>query len=130
MRSPAAAAFSLLETVLALGVVSTVLVAAMSLIPLGLRTAQEAEGQAAEMRILQRLGDRCAALMPDEALYFSSNGSPVSGKSGDALYAVIVRPGSGICLPGNLDRPLRSALVEIRNLSTDWRLHRTLLLPP
>lgn len=128
MRNPAA--FSLLETVLALAIVSTVLVAAMALIPLGLQAAHDAERRTAEWRILQNVRDLCDTSVPGGIIPFSRNGSPLPGRSADTGYTATIQPGAGISLPGNPDRLLRCVTVEIRDSSPSWRFARTLVLRP
>jgi uncharacterized protein (TIGR02598 family) len=126
-RSPA---FTLIETVLSIGILSTVLIAAMGLFPPGLRTAQEAARRTAEIRIIQAVSERCAAAIPAVPLYFSRHGSLLPDKGPETFFTVTVLPGQGIGLPGNPDHRLRSALINIRDPTPNWLLTRTLVLPP
>jgi uncharacterized protein (TIGR02598 family) len=143
----AAAGFTLLETLLALAIVSSVVTASLGLIPLGLRTAHEAERGAAEARILQHVSAHAstpiaAAFAVSESgsdaesrtLHFSANGSPLAANAGDSAYTCTVdfraKTGPAITLPGNPDRSLRTVTIEIKDQNSGILHSHTLVLPP
>lgn len=134
-RSVLTDGFTLLEVLLALAIVSSMLTAALGLIPLGLRAVGDAERTAAEARILHDLQQHCFSngAIPEGPLFFSRNGSPLlSGKSNECVFTVILRPipGTNITTPGNADRVLRTVLVEMRDQTPSWHRNQTLVLPP
>lgn len=124
------AAFSLVETVLALGLSASVLTAAMALLPLGLQTTSRAERRHAEEHIFRYVSDRCATASSSSKFWFSSNGSPLPAENPDAAFSATILSGPRIAVPGNPEPTMRPVTITLRDRSPGWQLTRTLLLPP
>lgn len=114
------AAFSLIETTLAIGVVAFALVAMLGLMPVGLTSFREAMDASTSSRILQRVssdlrqGTNVVAQQP--MLYFDEQGDKTTANGADgkkALYYVntLVQPTTS--LPGGVDSSLTTVTVEI-----------------
>lgn len=105
--------FSLIEVVIAIGIVASVLVALLGLFGLGMDTMREAINEQVEARIMQSVNSDLQASdfdrlqdMESEQYFFDEEGTRVrSGR--DAVYAAKIelldQSGSGVKLPG-MDR--------------------------
>lgn len=117
-RSPAAA-FSLVETTLAIGVVAVALVSMLGLVPVGLSSFRDAVDASTSSRIVQRVsahlrqGTEVPAQHPVQ--FFDEQGDEVPQAAGanPAVYHVntVVQPGTS--LPGGESSSLRTVTVEI-----------------
>jgi len=100
-RSRPAAAFSLVEVVLALGLVSFAVLAIMGLLPTGLSTLRQAMSQTVEAQIVRTIGAE-AVVAPFTNLasvtYFDDEGLPTAGDN--AFYTVDVTTTNSI-FPGS-----------------------------
>lgn len=124
------AGFSLVETTLAIGIVSVMMLGIIALVPLSLDTVRDAGRRSAESLILASVRARCATALPAGELYFDSNGAPLRIDGDDTTYIVTVRNGGGLALPGETEPALRSAFIEMRNPARTWTRVQTLVLPP
>ena len=122
--------FSLIETVLALGIIATLLMAALSLLPAALDTTRSAEQRNAEAMILANVRARCASALPTDELYFTRSGSALSSKTENTATIVTVRQGDSLALPGDTERSVRIALVNMRASNGSWQRIQTLSLAP
>jgi len=116
----ARAAFSLIETVIAIGVVAFALIPMMSLLPIGLNTHRHTMDITAGTRIGQQIaGEISAADAPPSAdeRYFDLLGQEVSSLDSMAVYFVNVVPQPSAILPGDSvsDRKLTRVVVQVCN---------------
>ncbi|SDU29342.1 Verru_Chthon cassette protein B [Verrucomicrobium sp. GAS474] len=103
-----ATAFSLVEVLLALGIVSFALIGLMSLLPVGLKTFHQADMTTTETQIAQTLVNRLQLSGFTNALgggnasyYFTSEGQPTADRGGqNTLYTVTVTAATNVALPG------------------------------
>jgi len=125
------AAFSLIETTLAIGVVAFALVAMLGLMPVGLTSFRQAMDASTSSRIVQRVtselrqGSNVAAQQP--ILYFDEQGdeTTANGAAGKkALYYVntLVQPATS--LPGGVSSSLTTVTVEIVKNPTSEAVQR------
>jgi uncharacterized protein (TIGR02598 family) len=119
--------FSLIETVLALGIMGLAITALLGLLPHGIEMSRKAANVSATSRILDTIQSRLAnnsfeALknLPTTVLHFDDQGVAVedSGDQQSSTYVVRVRPGAsggGAMLPGSkaLETTLLRFSVEI-----------------
>ncbi len=118
--------FTLVETVLAVGITALVVVTMVSLMPFGLETLREASGRAADARVLQALHGRYemqdwASVEAQEAagatrdFYFDDKGVAVEEADPTHLYTARVSIGPPPLVPGDgLENPyLRRMIVVI-----------------
>jgi uncharacterized protein (TIGR02598 family) len=106
-------AFTLIESVLAISIAATVLITLLALLPAGLDAAREAGQRAAQVRILARLRQQCAAAVVTGDFYFDAQGRPLTSRTAEAAFAVRVAAGAGIALPGDTTTCLRSVRVAL-----------------
>lgn len=115
-----AAAFSLVETTLAIGVVAFALVAMLGMVPVGLSSFREAMDASTSSRILQRVSSELRQgtnVSPQQPmLYFDEQGDETTAAGADgrkALYYVntLVKPATG--LPGGGSSSLTTVTVEV-----------------
>lgn len=114
-------AFSLVETLLAIGIVSFAMVSVMGLIPLGLTTFRSAMNVSVESTIVQRLAgevqrtDFANQISSKTFYYFDEQGiqTTVSG----ALFTAEIDPphavDAGNIVPSTI--PARTVLIKVRN---------------
>jgi len=114
------AAFSLVETTLAIGVVAFALVAMLGLLPVGLTSFREAMDASTSSRIIQRvsadLRQGSSVQTQQPILYFDEQGDETTAGASDgkkALYHVntVVQPATS--LPGGGSSSLTTVTVEI-----------------
>jgi uncharacterized protein (TIGR02598 family) len=114
------AAFSLVETTLAIGVVAFALVAMLGLMPVGLTSFREAMDASTSSRIIQRVsaelrqGTSVVAQQP--ILYFDEQGDETTANAQDgkkALYHVNTLVQTATSLPGGASSSLNTVTVEI-----------------
>jgi uncharacterized protein (TIGR02598 family) len=106
-------AFTLVESLLAISIASTVLLTLLALLPAGLDASREAARCTAEARILDRLRQQCAAAALAGDFYFDALGRPLSSRSADAALAVRVAPAVAVALPGDGTTILRSIRITL-----------------
>jgi uncharacterized protein (TIGR02598 family) len=111
-------AFSLVETVIAIGVVAFALIPMMSLLPIGLNTHRHTMDMTAGTRIGQLIaGEISAADAPPSAdeRYFDVLGQEVSSLDSMAVYFVNIVPQPSATLPGDStsDRKLTRVVVQV-----------------
>jgi uncharacterized protein (TIGR02598 family) len=114
------AAFSLVETTLAIGVVAFALVAMLGLMPVGLTSFRQAMDASTSSRIIQRVSAdlrQGSSVQPQQPiLYFDEQGDEMTSASSDgkkALYHVntLIQPATS--LPGGASSSLTTVTVEI-----------------
>lgn len=121
-RGVAVGGFSLIEIVVALGIVSTVLVALVGMAGIGMGTMRKAADRTAETRVLEDvLGDIQLSAWDEverldgEVRYYDEQGLRTRGAGGDVSYAARVdTEGGGVDLPGaGESRYLRKVRVRV-----------------
>ena len=134
---PRCDAFTLIESVLALGIVATVLLAVIGLLPAGLEATRSAAQRSAEARIIEQVRVHSMDALPASELFFDATGNPLPGLNSEAAFTARVDAGESIALPGETTISLRSVRIRISDrrgsdsLSDDWRVHvHQLLLAP
>lgn len=123
-------AFSLIETVLALGVLATVLMAVIGLLPHALDTSRTADRRAAESMIFANVRARCASTLPEGELRFDANGSPLLSDAHDFAFTAVIHTSPAIDLPGDPSGSVHTARIELHDRSRAWSRTQTLTLPP
>ena len=108
-----ASGFSLIETVLALGIMSLAITALLGLLPHGLEMSRKAANASAQSRIIDQLRNRLAnnsfdglKAMRDQILHFDDQGELLdddSDLSGSVYIGRVVASNTGIQLPGGRD---------------------------
>jgi uncharacterized protein (TIGR02598 family) len=115
------AAFSLVEVVLALGVVSFAMMGLVGLIPVGLQTSREAINITVESQIVQSLaGDLQLAdysKLAGGTFHFDEQGTAVAVSDPDRLYTVAVTPQATRSPAGLSAGAAQSVLIEVTNRS-------------
>lgn len=139
--SSAQSAFSLVETVIAVAIVATVMVALLAMLPIGLDSLLEAKKTDIQARIMQsiisevqmtgwKLDETFEADLrdkfPTQVRFFDDEGNEVSGSSHpNRIYTARVRmdkkgpelPGDGTHIQGGAVNPfLRTIIIEITSL--------------
>ena len=112
---PRCDAFTLIESVLALGIVATVLLAVIALLPAGLEATRSAAQRSAEARIVEQVRVRSLDALPAGDLFFDATGNPLPGPASEAIFTAQVTAGEGVTLPGETIISLRSARIRIRD---------------
>ena len=110
--------FSLIETVLALGIVATLLTAMLGLLPAGLTASQKASQSAVERRILEHLRTLSARGDLRDELHFDRRGVPVSADNENSTWVAKMEAGVPAILPGDEAPVLRTVRVELRDQAT------------
>jgi uncharacterized protein (TIGR02598 family) len=123
IRSIIAPGFSLVETVIALGIMGLAITALLGLIPHGIEMSRKAGQASAMARIVDTISTRLAnmpfsALTPGatQRLVFDDQGVQLeAGKSEDAVYVVEVQLAATTQLPGAViaQKGLATAIVNI-----------------
>ena len=99
MKTPPCA-YTLIECVLALGLVGMVLMSLLALLPMGMSTMVTGGRRVTEGRILRQLQTGCRVGLPTEDLYFNREGASL-GTVTDAAFVVRLAPEAGVMLPGD-----------------------------
>ena len=116
--------FSLVEIVVAVGIVATVMVALLGMIPTGLNTVNEAADTMAEIRIAQQiLGEVQMASWDDldqwdsKPYYYDGEGNKLDSKEGGKVrYTCRVEIESNLVLPNRQqNRYLKRIIVKVSN---------------
>jgi uncharacterized protein (TIGR02598 family) len=102
------AAFTLIESLLAISIAATVLLTLLALLPAGLDASREAVRCTAQARILARLRQQCVSAAPTGDFYFDALGRPLTSRTADAAFAVRVAPAAAGALPGDATPTMRS----------------------
>ena len=105
-------AYTLIECVLALGLVAMVLASLLALLPMGLSTMAGGGRRVAEARIMQHLQTRCRSGLSAGDLYFSREGSPLE-TGAEAAFIARLETEAGVFLPGDAEEGLRRIRVMI-----------------
>ncbi|HEY8965321.1 MAG TPA: Verru_Chthon cassette protein B [Candidatus Methylacidiphilales bacterium] len=108
-KSAVATAFSLVEVLLALGLVSFALIGLMSLLPVGLKTFRQADMTTTETQIalalanqLQLSGFTNALKGGNASYYYNADGQPAADRGGPGtLYTVTVSAATNVSLPSS-----------------------------
>lgn len=102
-------AFTLIETVLAIGVVSFAFVALMGLLPCGLQIFRKAMDTTLEGQIVQHLVGKISQTPYDElgqlqgrSFWFDEAGGPVPEQSAEGIYSASVSLNAQPTLPGSV----------------------------
>ena len=134
---PRCDAFTLIESVLALGIVATVLLAVIGLLPAGLEATRSAAQRSAEARIVEQVRVRSLDALPAGDLFFDAAGNPLPGTNSEAAFTARVAAGDGVALPGEAIISLHSIRIRISDrrgsdsFADDWHVHvHQLLLAP
>ncbi len=122
--------FSLIETVLALGIVATVLMSVIGMLPQALDSTQHAERRAAEALIVANVRAQYASSLPVGELHFDAHGLPMTNETRDFAFIAKVTASDSIVLPGDPSGSLRTALLEISDRSRQWTHAQALTLTP
>jgi uncharacterized protein (TIGR02598 family) len=103
-----ASAFTLIETVLAIGIVSFAFVALMGLLPCGLQVFRKAMDTTLEGQMVQHLAGKLSQTpyadlsdMQGQNFWFDEAGGPVDEQSADGIYTASVSLNSQPALPGS-----------------------------
>ena len=129
-------AFTLMECVLALGVIATVLVVLMGLLPAGLDATRAAAKKDVEALILERLRQEATTAPVSGLKKFDAYGSPVSGNTSGSAYTADVELLPDTALPGDDSPSLRTVRITLKDtaagavVSTHPPLVHHLLLAP
>jgi len=119
--------FSLVEIVLAIGIVSFAMVAILGLVPVGLNTYRDAMNFSVESAIAQRLaGDIQRTEFANQpatpsVFYFDDQG--INAIEANAIFTADVIPPQSLFAGGILgaNAPVRTVLIKIRNRTTPAR---------
>ncbi|MES2595373.1 MAG: hypothetical protein V4662_08565 [Verrucomicrobiota bacterium] len=113
-RSPAA--FTLVECVLALAVVSLSVLLMVALLPSGLECTRVAVLQGAEARVIEHLQVLCQQGAEAGLYYFDADGTPQAGRDGATIFAARLTPEASVNLPGDaeLTLPRTRAMISHR----------------
>ena len=122
--------FSLMETALALGVLTLMLAGLMSVMPIALDSTAQASRVAAVSLITKSLQSRGLSELAGHDLYFDPNGTPCAKGDPQAAYWVTVRSYPSLPLPGDVTGTLPVALLHLHALRDAWAETRALRLPP
>lgn len=131
------AAFTLIESLLAVCIAATVLTTLLALLPAGLDATREAAQRSAVTRIFARLRQQCTASALSGDFYFDAQGRPLTGRTVDAVYAARVLPAATVSMPGDASTTMRSISISLSDLMLDdpfadpqhLRVQRLLLAP-
>ena len=107
------AAFTLIESLLAISIAATVLLTLLALLPAGLDASREAARRTAEARILARLRQQCVAAALAGDFYFDALGRPLTNRTIDAALAVRLAPAAAVALPGDATPSMRSIRITL-----------------
>lgn len=113
------AAFTLIESLLAVSIAATVLLTLLALLPAGLDASREGARRTAEARILARLRQQCAAAALSGDFYFDALGRPLSSRTADAAFAARIATVAGVTLPGDSAASLRSISITLSDRMAD-----------
>lgn len=122
--------FSLIETVLALGILATVLMAVIGLLPHALDASHTADRRAAEALIFANVRARCTSKLPEGELRFDASGSPLPSDARDFAFTAMVTSSPSVSLPGDTSSRVRTARIELHDRSRAWSRTQPLTLPP
>lgn len=136
------AAFSLVETVLALGIMGLAITALLGLLPHGLEMSRKAANSAAEARIIDTIVGKLSnipfANLPAQnnlEMHFDDQGVEVDGTADlleSTFYArVLVPTGTqGLTLPGSISRETTMRRIQIQIVQTALRRFNFDSAPP
>lgn len=115
----AGAAFSLVELVIALGIVSFAMVGLIGLLPIGLTTSREAINTTVESQIVQSLSSDLLITdfsnLKNAEFFYNEQASPVSPSDPTLVYTVRMTP-QPLKSPAALsENAARSILLEVSN---------------
>jgi uncharacterized protein (TIGR02598 family) len=105
--------FSLIETMLALGIMATLLTAMLGLLPAGLEATHKASQRAVERRILERLHLLSVQGDLEDEFHFDREGILVSANNEDRAWVAKIKAGVPAVLPGAEAPALRTWQVEL-----------------
>lgn len=121
IKFPKPAGFSLIETVIALGVTSFGLIALLGMVPIGIISSrsslERSTGAIIAQNVISDLNQRTWSTLTNEHLYFNDEGRTVSADDPDIIYTAVTRidpasVGDDHPLTGNLIK----IFVEIRSI--------------
>ena len=120
-KAPKTAAFMLLETVIALGIIAVALVPMIGLLPIGMNTYRDAVDRTMGARISQQIaGEFALGASPattQQARYFDLLGQETAGPDvAETIYSVnvvVVTPSSGLPGDQSADRVLSRVNIEV-----------------
>ncbi len=112
------AGFSLIETVIALGIVAVALIPMIGLMPIGLNSYRTATDQMVGACIAQQISGEYNVSSTQKAAqqrYFDQFGQETSGATSDTVYFVNIVETAGFVLPGDsaAGRPLNQVQIEV-----------------
>lgn len=124
-RSPLGLGFSLVETVIALGIMGLAITALLGLIPHGIEMSRKAGQASAMSRIMDTISSRLAN-MPFPALvggatqrlFFDDQGLQLESGQTDMVYVVEVQINTTSILPGVATNQVRMATAQVRIAAT------------
>lgn len=122
--------FSLIETVLALGILATALMAVIGLLPHALDTSRIADRRAAESLIIANVRAQCTSTLPEGELRFDPSGSPLPDDAHDFAFTAVITADTSLAMPGETIGSVRTARVELRDRSRTWTRTQAFTLPP
>lgn len=131
------AAFTLIESLLAVSMAAAVMLTLLALLPAGLDATRESAQRNAMARIFARLRQQCAASTISGDFYFDALGRPLTSRTVDATFAARVLPATNAAMPGDVSTTMRSISIVISTQMLDdpfananhLRAQRLLLAP-
>jgi uncharacterized protein (TIGR02598 family) len=122
--------FSLVESVLALGIIGTVLVAAIGILPQALNTSEQSYQRMVRALIFAHLQSQSSTSDSATDLFFDSAGTPQPTRAASTAYIGRTTKPVKASLPGSTKVSLNAAKLELSSTDGRWQDHRTVLLPP
>lgn len=120
LRKESPRAFTLIETVLAIGIVSFALVGIMGLLPCGLQVFRKAMDTTLESQMVQHLSGKISqtpyedlSLLQGQNFWFDDSGNFVAENSADGIYQATVTVNPQTTLPGSAS-PATDGLTGVR----------------
>lgn len=111
--------FSLIETVLALGLVTTAALVIIAMLPAGLDSLRDSQREVVEARIADQLRQQCRSGATG-TFYFDSDGTELSHRTVDAAIAARIETAGIQPLPGNSGPALQRYRLSISHaIGTD-----------
>lgn len=124
------AGFTLVETVVALGLVAALMLTILGLLPGGLEAIRHASRPVTIAVVLDGLRARCLAGAPEGDYWCDRQGRIQAAPDGDTCFIIHVRPGNALAVPGDVDGTILSWTVEFRSVYGGWNAACTLVPPP
>lgn len=121
MKTRSPAAFTLVECMLALAVVSLSVLLMVALLPSGLERTRLAVQQGAEARVAEYLQQLSQQGTNTGTFYFDADGTPQSERDGETIFAARLTPEASVNLLGDatLALPRTKALISHRAAEGD-----------